>query len=46
LRQNNKKKYAVNFFNEKPKSKHYAVNVFFKNFRIGNYFGKMKIGHF
>jgi len=20
--------------------------VFFKNFRFGNYFGKMKIGHF
>jgi len=25
---------------------HYGMNVFLKNMVFGNYFGKMKIGHF
>ena len=40
------KKYAVKKNRQKSKSQHYALNVFFKNFRFGNYFEKMKIGHF
>jgi len=41
-----KKKYAANFFFQKSKSQHYGVNPFFENLRFGNFFRKVKIGHF
>jgi len=35
-----------NIFLKKTISQHYGMNVFFKNMVFGNYFEKMKIGHF